>query len=384
MLKFLKSDRGLIFIILGNVLGAIVTGGFWLLLAMIQTVEEYGETSYIISIASLVSSFSLLGLNTTVMTHIVKGFQKIHIQANQVVLISSIIGGIILLQVDWILSLFVVGMAFWMMSLYETLGRKSYKQYALINVGARSSQLILSLILYNLIGVEGIAIGFTISFFIFSYKYFISIKNFSLNFVEVKEKMKFSLHSYSFNLANALLLYLDKLIIAPIFGYAMLGYYQLGFQFLMFLGMIPISFFQYLIPEEASGKKKTRLRILGIILSLTLATILFILSPIIIDIFFPTYNQSLDAIRIMSFGIIPMMVAYMFNSKFLNDGNTKGVVIGAIIYQILQISLMIILGRIMEVTGLALSVVIALSGQALFLYIYKKSIKEDKNIKKIV
>ena len=378
MLKFLKSDKGLIFITLGNVLGAIVTGGFWLLLAMIQTVEEYGETSYIISIASLVSSFSLLGLNTTVMTHIVKGFQKIHVQANQVVLISSIIGGIILLQVDWILSFFVVGMAFWMMSLYETLGRKSYKQYALINIGARSSQLVLSLILYNLIGVGGIAIGFTISFFIFSYKYFISIKNFSLNFVEVKEKMKFSLHSYSFNLANALLLYLDKLIIAPIFGYAMLGYYQLGFQFLMFLGMIPISFFQYLIPEEASGKKKTRLRILGIILSLTLAAILFFLSPIIIDTFFPTYNQSLDAIRIMSFGIIPMMIAYMFNSKFLNDGNTKGVVIGAIIYQILQISLMVILGRIMEITGLALSVVIALSGQALFLYIYKNSLKQVK------
>ncbi|MDX1372389.1 MAG: hypothetical protein R3321_07955, partial [Nitrososphaeraceae archaeon] len=66
MLKFIKSNKGLIYIIIGNVLGAIITGGFWLLLASLQSVEEYGETSYMISMASLASSIALLGLNTTV------------------------------------------------------------------------------------------------------------------------------------------------------------------------------------------------------------------------------------------------------------------------------------------------------------------------------
>ncbi|HKO40477.1 MAG TPA: hypothetical protein VJU85_04385, partial [Nitrososphaeraceae archaeon] len=56
----------------------------------------------------------------------------------------------------------------------------------------------------------------------------------------------------------------------------------------------------------------------------------------------------------------------------LSEGNTKGVVIGAVIYQILQLSLMILLGRLIEVTGIALSVVIALSGQAVFLLFYQK------------
>jgi O-antigen/teichoic acid export membrane protein len=372
LLRFLKSNKGLVYIIIGNIVGAILTGGFWLLLASLQSVEEYGKTSYMISMASLASSFALLGLNTAITTFIPKGHEKIHVAANQVVLISSIIAALIVAQRDWLLGFFVVGMSFWMMSIYEFLGRKSYKQYAIANIGARGCQLLLSIVLYYLIGIPGIIIGFTISFFLFSHRYIHSIKYFNRDFSEISGKMKFALHSYSFNMSNALLMYFDKIIIPPIFGYAILGYYQLGFQFLMFLGMIPISFFQYLIPEESSGNKKTKLRIIGFGLSIGLAVLLYFLSPTIINIFFPHYQNSLDAIRVISIGIIPMMIAYIINSKFLSEGNTRGVVIGAIIYQILQITLMILLGRLIEVTGIALSVVIALTGQALFLLLYKK------------
>ena len=376
MLRFLKSNKGLVYIIIGNIVGAILTGGFWLLLASLQSVEEYGKTSYMISMASLASSFALLGLNTAITTFIPKGHEKIHVAANQVVLISSIIAALIVAQRDWLLGFFVVGMSFWMMSIYEFLGRKSYKQYAIANIGARGCQLLLSIVLYYLIGIPGIIIGFTISFFLFSHRYIHSIKYFNRDFSEISGKMKFALHSYSFNMSNALLMYFDKIIIPPIFGYAILGYYQLGFQFLMFLGMIPISFFQYLIPEESSGNKKTKLRIIGFGLSIGLAVLLYFLSPTIINIFFPHYQNSLDAIRVISIGIIPMMIAYIINSKFLSEGNTKGVVIGAIIYQILQITLMILLGRLIEVTGIALSVVIALTGQAVFLLLYKKLSKK--------
>jgi O-antigen/teichoic acid export membrane protein len=341
-------------------------------LASLQSVEEYGETSYMISMASLASSIALLGLNTTITTYIPKGFDKIHIAANQIILISSVILGIIVAQRDLLLGFFVIGMAFWMMSIYEFLGRKSYKQYAIANVGARAAQLVLSIILYYFIGIPGILLGFTISFFIFSYKYFLSIRYFKKDFGDIKSKMKFSLHSYSFNMSNALLMYLDKILIGPIFGYIILGYYQLGFQFLMFLGMIPISFFQYLIPEESSGNKKKKLRIRAIGISVALAALLYLLSPIIIELFFPNYEKSLTVIRILSIGIIPMMVTYIINSVFLSEGNTKGVVIGAIIYQIFQITLMLLLGKWIGVAGLASSVVISLSIQAIFLLTFKK------------
>jgi O-antigen/teichoic acid export membrane protein len=380
-LRFLSYHKGLIYITLGNLIGAAATGVFWLLLAFIQNAEEYGKTNYEISIASLAASAALLGLNTTVTTYVAKGSNKINVQANQIILISCGVAAVIVVFFNWMLAFFVIGMAFWMMSTYELLGRKMYKQYAFVNIGARASQLFLSILLYYLFGITGIAIGFIISFLIFSQRYFISIRQFSRDFSEVKDKIKFSLNVYSFNMSNAFLLYFDKLVIAPLFGYAVLGYYQLGFQFLLFLGMIPISFYQYLIPEESSGLKKTRLRLLGLLVSIGLTAILFLSSPWILQHLFPNYTASLNAMRIMSIGIIPMMIVWTLNSKFLNRGDTKYILFGSAIYLILQISLIYYLGKTMDVIGLALAVVLALIAQASFLYIADKHLqqKDRKN-----
>lgn len=378
-LRFLSSHKGLIYITLGNLLGAAATGAFWLLLALIQNADEYGKTNYEISIASLAASAALLGLNTTVTTYVAKGSSKINVQANQLILISSGIAAIIVAFFNWILGFFVIGMAFWMMSTYELLGRKMYKQYAFVNIGARASQLFVSILLYYFLGITGIAIGFIISFLIFSQRYFISTKEFSRDFSEVKNKIKFSLNIYSFNMSNAFLLYFDKLIIAPLFGYAVLGYYQLGFQFLLFLGMIPISFYQYLIPEESSGLKKSRLRFLGLLVSIGLTAILFLSSPWILQYLFPHYMASLDSMRIMSIGIIPMMIVWTLNSKFLNIGDTKYVLFGSAIYLTIQIGLIFYLGSTMNVIGLALAVVLALIAQASFLFLSDKHLQQKNN-----
>lgn len=375
LIKFLRSHTGLLYITFGNILGAAITGCFWLILALIQPVEEYGKTSHIVSLASLASSFALLGLNTTVLTFIPKGFQKINIQANQLILISGFIASVLAALYDWLLGFFVIGMTFWMMSTYELLGKKSYKHYAIVNVGARAIQIVLSLFLYYFLGIPGIVLGFSISFLVFAYQYYLSMKNFTFDFSELKDKMKFSLHVYSFNLSNALLMYFDKIIIAPLFGYAILGYYQLGFQFLLFLGMIPISLFQYLVPEEATGKKKTKLRILGLVLSIVLAFLLYLFSPYIVNNFFPQYIKSIDSIRIMSMGLMPLSITYLINSEFLANGKTRGVIGGAILYQTLQLSLIYYLGFRFETTGLSLAVVFALTGQALFLFAYKRYIR---------
>lgn len=378
-LRFLSSHKGLIYITLGNLLGAAATGAFWLLLALIQNADEYGKTNYEISIASLAASAALLGLNTTVTTYVAKGSSKINVQANQLILISSGIAAMIVAFFNWILGFFVIGMAFWMMSTYELLGRKMYKQYAFVNIGARASQLFVSILLYYFLGITGIAIGFIISFLIFSQRYFISMKEFSRDFSEVKNKIKFSLNIYSFNMSNAFLLYFDKLIIAPLFGYAVLGYYQLGFQFLLFLGMIPISFYQYLIPEESSGLKKSRIRFLGLLVSIGLTAILFLSSPWILQYLFPHYMASLDSMRIMSIGIIPMMIVWTLNSKFLNVGDTKYVLFGSAIYLTIQIGLIFYLGSTMNVIGLALAVVLALIAQASFLFISDKHLQQKNN-----
>lgn len=379
--KTIRHHEGLIYITVGNVIGAALTGIFWLILAAIEDVSDYGHISYIIAIGSLAASISLLGLNTAITTLLPKENPRITVQANQIILISGTICAVIAAFFSWMLALFVIGMAFWMMTSYELLGEKQYRKYAVNVIGARGSQLVLSLILFYYFGIIGIIIGFVISFFIFSRKYFSSIPQFSKGFKEIREHLRTSLHLYSYNLSNAFLLYFDKLIIAPVFGYAILGYYQLGFQFLMFFSMIPISFYQYLIPEEAGGGKKNKLRLYGICLSIILTIVLFIFSPDVIKIFFPNYVASIDSMRVLSFGIIPMMVIGILNSRFLSLRKTIYIVIGSAIYQGLQISLMLYLGNQLSINGISLAVVLALTAQALVLlclYFHSTNIRSKK------
>jgi O-antigen/teichoic acid export membrane protein len=334
---------------------------------MFQDVHEYGQINYVIAIASLSSSVSLLGLNTAVTTLIPQGHKQIDIQANQVILISATICAIVASLFNWLLALFVLGMAFWMMSSYELLSRKLYSKYAINIIGSRGSQLVLSMILYTFLGLNGIIIGFIISFFAFSFTYFRTIPQFSKRFDSIKREFKTSLHLYSYNLSNALLLYFDKIIIAPIYGYTILGYYQLGFQFLMFFSMISVSFYQYLIPEESSGRKRNRLRLYGIALSVVITILVFAFAPTVLKVFFPNYINSLNSIRILSFGIIPMMIAGTLNSKFLALKRTRYVLFSSITYQVTQIILIMILGKYLGINGISLSVVIAMMCQITFL-----------------
>ncbi len=266
------------------------------------------------------------------------------------------------------LFLFVLGMAFWMMTSYELLGKKAYRKYALNIIGARGSQLLLSLVLFHYFGLPGIIIGFVISFFLFSRGFYSSIPMFGRRFHEIRTHFKTSLHLYSYNLSNAFLLYFDKLVIAPVFGYATLGYYQLGFQFLMFFSMVPVSFYQYLIPEEAIGKKRNKLRWYGITLSIILTILLFASSPVIIKFFFPNYTASISSMRILSLGIIPMMAISTLNSRFLSLHKTPYIMVGSLVYQSLQIVLMLYLGNRLGILGISLAVVVALTVQALVLF----------------
>ncbi len=349
---------------------------------MFQDVHEYGQINYVIAIGSLSSSVSLLGLNTAVTTLVPQGHKKIDVQANQVILISATVCAIIASLFNWLLGLFVLGMAFWMMSSYELLSRKSYRKYAINIIGSRGSQLVLSIILYSFFGLQGIIIGFIISFFAFSITYFKTIPQFSKSFDKIAKEFKTSLHLYSYNLSNALLLYFDKLIIAPIYGYTILGYYQLGFQFLMFFSMISVSFYQYLIPEESSGSKRNRLRLYGIALSIIITILVFVLAPVILQVFFPNYINSLNSIRILSLGIIPMMITSMLNSKFLAIKLTRYVLFSSITYQVTQIILIVILGKQYGIDGISMSVVIAMLFQITFLGIahLRLSKKNEQNI----
>lgn len=381
IIKLAKFESGLAYVAIGNTVSAIMGTAFWLIIVHILNAEGYGILNYYLATGAMLSAVSILGLNTTVTVYLAKGSENIRYQANMAILITnSIIAMLLMTFIGYFyISLLLVGLSFFSMTIAELLGRRLYRRYSFIVMTERALQISLSLLLYFVMGLDGVIIGYAVSALIFSYRYFKSFSNFRFEIQILRPKLRFIMHSYCLGMSQTVTLYIDKILIAPLFGFTMLGLYQLGFQFLIFLAIIPVSLYQYLLPQESSGIQRRNIRLVGLAMSLLIAPIMFFVSPIIIKEFFPNFVESISATQIMSLGIIPITVTSLLNARLLGMQKSKPVFIGALIYVSSLSAMIFSLGSIMGILGLAFSVVFALTAQAATVWImdrvmHKKSI----------
>ena len=367
-----KSEMGLVYTTLGTTGSSFLGGLFWLVLASLLDVESYGLVNYFIALGSVFSALALLGLDSTVITFLAKGEKKIVFQANSLVLFSGLSACLVLSVFQWESGILSAAMVFFMMSIAEVLGRKKYGEFALLSIGQRFVQISLSLFLYFQLGIMGIVLGYFLGNLIFSFRYFRILPNFSLNFDGIKEKRNFTLHNYGFNLIRNFTNYLDKIIIGPLFGYFVLGIYQLGFQFYLFLSIIPLSLYYYLLPEESSGKDKRTIKIVGFGLAVVAAVFAFFTLPYFIETLFPTFASSVWVVRIMSLAVIPSTIVAIINASLLGRGRSKYVFVAGLIYLVSVIVGVLVLGDVMGAMGLAVTLVVAQSIQAGFLLTKRK------------
>ena len=373
ILRIIRNDSGLVYVGLGNFITLAAGGLFWLFIASILAAENYGELNYHISVASISSIVSLIGLNTTAITYLAKGSKNIASQANVVIIFSNAIGFIVLMTIsNYYTSLLLVGTSFFSMTIAEILGTKLYKKYFFLVVLGRATQMGLAIALYFAIGLEGIIIGYALGALAFSYSFFRSLRNISFDISELKSRFAFLMHNYAFNISQALAIHADKLIIAPFFGFTVLGFYQLGFQFLMFLSVIPASLFQYLLPQFSSGNNNRNAIYIALVLAIVFASIAPIVIPVMINTFFPHYIDVSLTAQIMSIGIVPMTINAVLNSRLLAKEQSKNVFIGAIVYLFSLVILFYLLGRAAGLIGLGTSLVISLSLQSLILFLQSR------------
>jgi O-antigen/teichoic acid export membrane protein len=372
--QLIGLEKGLIFVTAGNTIASLAGALFWLFLASILLVEDYGRLNYHLSLAYFLSVLSLLGLNTTVTTFLAKGNESLKYQANLLVLISNcfVVFSLLFLIKEISTVLLLIGISFYTMSWAEILGRKDYKKYSLVLILQRSLQILLSLFLYFIIGLDGLIIGYALSVLLLSYNFFKSFKGFKLTFKELRQKSSFIMHSYSQTISITLTTYLDKLLVAPLFGFGILGLYQISFQFLLFLSIIPLSLFQFLLPREASQKKDRKYTILGLIVAAISSTSFFIAIPTIIKTFFPHFIESILASQIMIFSVIPMTANSILISKSFGREKSKPILIAAGIYIFILLVLIVALGNILGLIGLAFSVVISSTAQTIALFFLSK------------
>lgn len=358
----------------------IVTNGiggvFWLYMASLLGTEGYGEISYIISIAVISSTISLAGMSNVL---IVYGAKNVKIQSTVFLigLISSAITSLIVfffVAKDVTVSLYVIGFVIFTLITAELIGRKLFLKYSKIIIIQKIMLVVFSITLYHLIGLQGVVLGIALSFLVFSFIIYKTFKEMKVDFSIFKGRHRFAINSFLLDISSAFNGSLDKIIIAPLLGFSLLGNYQLGLQFISLLHIIPGMLFSYILSQDASGISTKFIKKIIIYISIILAVLSITLSPIFVPALFPKFTDAVLAIQIMSVSIIPSAITSTYISKYLGLANSKIVIIGSGSYLTIQIISLIILGNMYGLNGAAIAVVIS----SLAHVIYFVTIDHDK------
>jgi len=349
-------------------------GLFWFYMASLMGTEAYGQISYFLAIGIIGGRISLLGFANTMMVYSAKGV-KIQPPIYLIAILGSVITSLILFFVflyDVGISLYVIGFVTFTLITSDLLGRKQYKNYAKYLISQKIILIILSVGLYHLIGITGVILGIAISFLPYSFVIYKEFKNTKIDFSLIRSRAKFITNSFANDLTSTFGGYLDKLIVAPMLGFALLGNYQLGIQFMLVFEIVPVMFYHYLLPKDARDESNTNLKKVIMLISVTLCILAIILSPVVIPILFPEFTEAVPVIQILSIAIIPFTAATILNSKFLGTEKTKFVLTGSIILISVQIPSIIGLAALYGINGAAIGILLGNTCQAIYLILSHK------------
>jgi O-antigen/teichoic acid export membrane protein len=382
LLKLAKTDPGFILVTSSTLISSSLGAAFFLYVAMIVSVEDYGKINYLLSSAALAFAISGLGMDTTIMTYVPKRSVSLLYEANALVFIASIVSATLagLVADNFIVSIVILATACYYMSTVQMMTQKRYKEGAVLSIGGKALQIPLSIVLYFLFGINGFLLGYAIAYFVFGYRFILSLRNFRFNFSELKKLFRFSLKMYIttltsvLNPATTLISYLDKIIVGVFFGFYVLGSYQLSYQVFLFLSIMPSNIFRFLLPQEAEGRvvKKT-VKLSGLAFACIISLVIIIATPYVIPLVYPKYLQSILPIQIISLAMIPLTLVFMLQTKILaEERNTNHMLYAGLITTVSEILLLLFLGSWLGLVGLAMSLVIALTIQFLYLYAVRR------------
>lgn len=361
--------KGLFSIGVADILGGAISSLFWIYMATIMEAEAYGEVFYFFAIGNIAASFALLGSKNTIMVFVPKNI-KLESTIFLFVIIASIIASFIIFIIfsNFEISLYVLGSIIFGLGISEILAKKLYSQYFTFLILQKLLMVGLSIGFYYSLGNSGLILGIGLSFFVYL---FIIIKEFKSTRIDLqllKPKLGFMTNSYGQNLVATFSNQTDKLMIAPLLGFALLGNYQLGLQFIAVFQLLPLIVLKFTLPHDASGNPNRNLKIITILSSIFFTFVILFTSPILIPIFFEKFNYVVDIIQILSFSLIPMTINTIFASKFLAAEKSKFVSIGMMILLLTNIIGILILGNIFGIIGVAISYVLATIAQTIFYY----------------
>ena len=352
--KKIIGQKDLASIGFANIAGSGISAVFWLYLASVIEPAEYGEIHYFIAIAAFAQIISLIGSSNVLTVYTAK---KIEIQATLffVSLLTSAVAAIVIMMIFFRFDVGLLVLCYVIFELVNAvlLGRKAYTKYSKYFLTQKTLMVILGIGFYYLIGFDGILYGFVLSFIPYTILIFREFRETKIDFGLLRSRGGFIANNYAMSFSGRVGSSVDKLIVAPLLGFALLGNYSLALQLFVVLYIIPTIIYKYLLPEDASGKPNNKLKQTAVLLSIGIAVLGVVLFPHIIPNFFPKFIEAVDAIQIMSIAIIPSMITLIYTSKLLGLEKSKFVLISKIITTSSLITGFIILGPIFGIIGLA-------------------------------
>ena len=364
---------------IGHIIPTIIAAVFWFYVASLIGDVDYGKITYYLTIAGIASGITMLGASNSLVVYAAKG-EKLLPTISVITFTTSAIGAIVVFFIFYNPGASIQAFSYVIFALItaEFLGRKLFKTYMKIMIIQKSLMALLAILLYHFVGIDGIILGIAFSFIPFITLYYNEFKNHKIDFKSLKPKKKFILNNYLLDFSRMFSSSIDKIIIVPLFGFGILGNYALGMQFYMLALIIPSIIFQYILPQDARGNPSIILKKITVLVSVGIAILGVIFSPIIIKIMFPEFVEAATIVQIIILGVIPGTINYMYISKFLGNLQNKIILMSSGIFLVSIIVGMIILGTFYNVHGIAASFVLASTMESIFLIIASKFHKIQK------
>jgi O-antigen/teichoic acid export membrane protein len=372
----LIGKKGLLSIGFADIVGSVISAFFWLYIASQLNPDIFGELIYFIGIAGTAQLVSLLGSSNVLTVYTAK-----NVKIQSTLFLISVLAAAISLVIITIFfnrldaGLLAVGFVIFSLVNSVILGKKLFVKYSKLVLSQKILTLILGLGLYFVFDVYGIIYGLALSYIPYLV---IFVKEFSrtkIDFALLKPRKGFIINNYVMNLTSGLGGTLDKLIIAPILGLALLGNYSLALQMFTMMTVFSAVAYKYLLPLDASGESNKKIRQITFIISIIIAILGVTILPNVIDWLFPKFIDAKDAIQIMSIGIVPGTIAVLYGSKFLGMGKSKIVMIPKLVSLIVEIGGFLYFGPIYGVIGLAWVIVTTLTWEAIFALVMNRTLK---------
>ena len=372
----LTGKSGLLSIGFADIVGSAISGLFWLYIASQLNPDVYGELIYFISIAGLAQMVSLLGSSNALTVYTAK-----NVKIQSTLFLISILAAVISLAIITIFynridaGLLAVGFVLFSLVNSVMLGKKLFVKYAKLILSQKILTLVLGLGLYFVFDVYGIIYGLALSYIP---HLIIFVKEFSrtkIDFALLKPRKGFIINNYVMSLTAGLGGTVDKLIIAPVLGLTLLGNYSLAFQMFTIMMMFSAVLYKYLLPLDASGESNKKIRQIALVISIIITILGVTILPDVIDWLFPKYVDAIDAIQIMSLGVVPGTISILYSSKFLGMEKSKFVMITKLVSLGVLIGGFLYFGPIYGVIGLAWIIVTILIWESIFLFIINRTLK---------